>query len=233
MLTPKASRTAIATCPICQQVHEYTPGTVRGRKCAPCFRKESADRLRRYMQAKRPPPHCTDCGVQLPTVEGKGKRRLRCDECHLTHLRHLDAIRYYERRREFIVMGVCQDCGAPFPRVGKGGPVPRCCPDCAGRRGRDRDRAHCRLRYARKMNVRVEYISSLTVHERDNWICGICGTSIDGDLEWPDPASPSVDHVQPLSRGGAHVMDNVQAAHLICNLRKATKYIPEQRSHDA
>ncbi|WP_158070491.1 HNH endonuclease [Streptomyces luteocolor] len=36
--------------------------------------------------------------------------------------------------------------------------------------------------------------------------------------------SPSLDHVIPLSRGGSHRRDNVQLAHLRCNLRKNNRF---------
>lgn len=33
----------------------------------------------------------------------------------------------------------------------------------------------------------------------------------------------SVDHIVPLARGGSHSADNVQSAHLLCNLRKGAR----------
>jgi 5-methylcytosine-specific restriction endonuclease McrA len=35
--------------------------------------------------------------------------------------------------------------------------------------------------------------------------------------------SASVDHIIPLVLGGEHSMANVQAAHLVCNLRKGDR----------
>lgn len=35
------------------------------------------------------------------------------------------------------------------------------------------------------------------------------------------------DHVIPVSRGGAHSMDNIKSAHAVCNLRKHDKLIAE------
>ncbi len=46
---------------------------------------------------------------------------------------------------------------------------------------------------------------------------------IDRLLKYPDPDSLSLDHVMPLARGGEHAIDNVQAAHLRCNVRKGVK----------
>lgn len=53
--------------------------------------------------------------------------------------------------------------------------------------------------------------------------CSICAEPIDRSLPWPDPESASLDHIRPLSMGGAHDQDNVQWTHLICNLRKGAR----------
>lgn len=55
-----------------------------------------------------------------------------------------------------------------------------------------------------------------------NGECGICGGALDPGLAHPDPMSKSVDHIVPLARGGAHTQQNLQWAHLICNMRKGT-----------
>ena len=58
---------------------------------------------------------------------------------------------------------------------------------------------------------------------RDDWKCGLCSDRIDPDLPHRHPFSASLDHVVPLSKGGAHTYANVQAAHLICNGRKGNR----------
>ena len=57
-------------------------------------------------------------------------------------------------------------------------------------------------------------------------ICAICGKPVDFSLKFPDPMSPTVDHVIPISKGG-HPSDlqNLQLAHLSCNRGKADKVI--------
>lgn len=57
--------------------------------------------------------------------------------------------------------------------------------------------------------------------------CGICRSSIDRSLKWPDPFSPSVDHIIPLVKGGAHSQENLQWACLVCNLSKGAR-LPDQ-----
>lgn len=62
-----------------------------------------------------------------------------------------------------------------------------------------------------------------TLAERDGLQCGICDETVDMDLKFPDPFSPSVDHIIPSSRGGTHDPENLQLAHLWCNWIKNTQ----------
>lgn len=59
--------------------------------------------------------------------------------------------------------------------------------------------------------------------ERDGTLCRLCGEPVDMTLVYPNPFSKSVDHVIPLSRGGAHDPSNCQLAHLRCNIQKGAK----------
>lgn len=57
-------------------------------------------------------------------------------------------------------------------------------------------------------------------------ICGICGKPVDKSLKAPEPLSPCIDHIIPVSKGG-HPSDlaNLQLAHWICNRQKSDKLI--------
>lgn len=39
-------------------------------------------------------------------------------------------------------------------------------------------------------------------------------------IPWPDSGYRSIDHIIPLSRGGAHSYENCQISHLLCNIKK-------------
>lgn len=57
-------------------------------------------------------------------------------------------------------------------------------------------------------------------------ICGICGKPVDKKLKYPDPMSPTVDHIIPIARGGhPSDIDNLQLAHMSCNRWKSDKLI--------
>jgi 5-methylcytosine-specific restriction endonuclease McrA len=83
-----------------------------------------------------------------------------------------------------------------------------------------RERANAQQRRAAKRAVPCEDFTDREIYDRDGWRCGICGEGIDAALRWPEPFSVSLDHIVPLARGGSHTRDNVQAAHLRCNMRK-------------
>ena len=80
-------------------------------------------------------------------------------------------------------------------------------------------------RRAAKKNVKYERIDLKGVFAECGMTCGICKERVDFRLKHPDPKSPSIDHIIPLSKGGTHTYENVQLTHLVCNLRKSDKII--------
>lgn len=64
------------------------------------------------------------------------------------------------------------------------------------------------------------------LRERDNDICQICGGVVD-DKDIKDrhirKKYPTLDHIIPLSKGGAHSWDNIQLAHMSCNAGKCDR----------
>lgn len=89
----------------------------------------------------------------------------------------------------------------------------------------ERRKANSHKRRALKLGTQVEDIRPIDIYERDIWLCGLCVTPVDPDVSYPDPMSASLDHVIPLSKGGAHTYENVQLAHLTCNLSKGAKLV--------
>lgn len=55
-------------------------------------------------------------------------------------------------------------------------------------------------------------------------VCGICGKPVDKSIKYPDPMSPTVDHIIPLAKNGDPTsLDNLQLAHRYCNRMKSDK----------
>jgi len=80
---------------------------------------------------------------------------------------------------------------------------------------------------ARRMRITVEgelkKVQRVAIYERDQWICLLCDKPIDRELRYPDPMRASMDHVVPVSMGGAHSAENLQAAHYLCNVSAGNK----------
>ena len=55
-------------------------------------------------------------------------------------------------------------------------------------------------------------------------ICALCGNPIDFSLPSTNPMSLQVDHILPVSRGGApYDIDNLQLTHARCNHQKSNR----------
>lgn len=53
--------------------------------------------------------------------------------------------------------------------------------------------------------------------------CALCKQPIDYTLHYRDPMAYVVDHIIPIARGGDDNVDNIQAAHRLCNETKGAK----------
>ena len=59
--------------------------------------------------------------------------------------------------------------------------------------------------------------------------CALCGKPVDFSLKFPDPMSPTVDHIVPIAKGGhPSALENLQLAHLSCNRRKGQNFAVRQ-----
>lgn len=122
----------------------------------------------------------------------------------------------------------CVDCGTD---VLSSATAPRC-PPCreaymasAPYKGRYAAmyRDKCRRRRALKRGVPSEQYTTEEIAERDGFVCQLCGEPVVMSTPYPDSWSPSIDHIQPLSRGGDDTKANVQLAHRFCNTSKGNR----------
>lgn len=66
----------------------------------------------------------------------------------------------------------------------------------------------------------VQEVDRKAVYVRDGGICQLCGEPV-------SPGRMTMDHKTPLTRGGAHSLENLQLAHHSCNSRKGTRTMEE------
>jgi len=74
-------------------------------------------------------------------------------------------------------------------------------------------------RRALKAGVECERVDIGRLYHQRRGICEICRESVPFDKF-------TVDHIRPLSKGGAHAAWNIQIAHASCNTRKNAKLPP-------
>ena len=86
-----------------------------------------------------------------------------------------------------------------------------------------------RTKRARRKNAIIEKFPAMEIFERDKWVCQFCGKKVSKKIKWPDPLSPSLDHIIPISKGGSHERKNTQLAHLGCNMHASTGGIKQMR----
>lgn len=90
---------------------------------------------------------------------------------------------------------------------------------------RDKVSSYQQKRRAIQREAYIEHVDHMTVYERDNWICHICGEGIDPQASGEDVMKASLDHVIPLAGGGEHSYANCKAAHLSCNASKGARIL--------
>lgn len=116
----------------------------------------------------------------------------------------------------------CDDCGRLVVSdkkvtVGHHG---RYCNFCSLRRRRER----YRIKTAKRQKVLNPIrISADVLIERDGNVCHLCNLEIDLSLARNSRFGATIDHVVPVSKGGADTLDNMKLAHWICNIKKGNK----------
>lgn len=117
---------------------------------------------------------------------------------------------------------VCRTCATPFQHLGT---AKQHCSEMCERISLRKSQRICKARRkARIKGVAHERIDPIAVCDRDGWKCYICGRHTPMALRGTtDPRAPEVDHVHPISKGGAHLMTNVKCACRECNQLKSDR----------
>lgn len=76
---------------------------------------------------------------------------------------------------------------------------------------------HARRRRARLRAALTVRFRSIDIYERAGWRCQRCGCRCPRTYDAHDPKSPTLDHIIPLAKGGAHTPENCQLLCMRCN----------------
>jgi len=87
--------------------------------------------------------------------------------------------------------------------------------------GKNANRKSLHKRRALKINTTIKDFNPNEVFKRDNYRCQLCGKKTRPDYKNRyHPLYPNLDHIVPLSLGGAHTKENTQCLCRQCNTQK-------------
>lgn len=119
----------------------------------------------------------------------------------------------------------CAVCGTAF--VAHRSDRRYCSAECrrkaysAARRADGRAADYTARRRALEKGAKVSRGRRLAILERDAWVCQLCSHPARREAVYPDWDFAVIDHIVPLTSGGAHEAENWQAAHAFCNSLKS------------
>lgn len=172
---------------------------------------------------------CLHCGAEFYR---RGQGRYCSDACRKARARADHHRRTGSAVKHAPQVVACVECGEAFTYSRYSKPTIVCSRKCARRRFirlhpdeyaamRAKDRAIRRAR--EEAALTSEMVIPWRVFVRDRWLCWLCGGKVQRGRRHPHPASPTLDHVVPLSLGGDHSYSNVRLAHFICNSRRGNR----------
>ena len=164
--------------------------------------------------------YCRDCRREglAPRVHGAAgyRRGCRCEDCRLGQR---------EKMRSYVAAVLERDGITPTQKI-RGGCPPKSCPDC-GKKIRARKASitcgECGARRRRmQYNRYIPTDRRQAVHERDGWLCWICGELTEPASDSNSARYPTLDHVEPqsLTLIPDHSERNLRTAHRGCNARR-------------
>lgn len=231
-------READPTCVVCKAAFPYDRDHSQKRHCSSeCVAVDRTTKalLRRLTRPPRPPTppkpksprpifartrRCAECSR---TFWSNRNSKYCTDDCaHAAKVAYDLNYNRTQRPRNnssAVHYGHCIDCGLLFTSKHARKYCSRVC----------RKSAHRRMRAYRKRGaVKQDPYSRHDIYERDDWRCGICHKKTRRDKQVPHPQAPTLDHIIPLSVGGADAPVNLQTACFMCNSLKGASAVGSQ-----
>ena len=187
-----------------------------------CSRTCSADSKRVYASEKeslaaynaryleRHGDDCAACGSKFLSKAGK----LHCAEC----IRVIASSKVAAAREARCKPRECRGCGVLF--VPSRGNQRFHSSECTIATNKRINRA----RYRNAKRIGGYGLDPFKVFERDGWKCHLCGVKTMKSKRGTDhPKAPELDHILPISKGGAHTYANTACSCRACNRTKRDK----------
>lgn len=233
-----------------QTIEQIRAASPNWRYCASCFKhyygRISGSNAKAGIDRKFCSMACRVAMREKVRLEVEGLRRIAERPAKIERMRRLNELRVIRDRRDaeradqkaamiaHKSSRPCCVCGGPVGYT-LGGKRKYCSRACSRSvvteaKRETRRKMKARRRAAKKGAGHVESVSPRKVFELAGWRCQICG------IKTPEkyrgtyrPDAPELDHIVPLSKGGAHAYSNVQCACRACNGWKSDKVVVGQR----
>ena len=121
--------------------------------------------------------------------------------------------------------GCCPECGTIFNPLNGTGRRIYCSVSCGKAAGKYHHHILRRLRGEKLMSK----VTRNEIMQRDGFRCQLCGGKVNTKGSWLHYRAPEIDHIVPLSQGGAHNLANLQLTHRICNQMKGIAVVGQLR----
>ena len=226
------------TCTLCGNA--FTLKKDSGSKGLVCSRECYFKHLSLRTQHKERAKAAKRLEIELDREQRALARTRPCDACGNPFVAHTALSRFCSRDcrkgsrfRRKRVERACVECGTVF--MAGFSTITRCPlhQKRSTRRQYRRKHGHSGKIRNRAIRFGVQYVKGISrtkLFERDGWRCVLCGCSTPKRLIGKNhPRSPTIDHIVPMSMGGAHTWDNIQLACRDCNTRKSTRTVGQLR----
>lgn len=185
--------------------------------CYECVPKiQSAEPRKAYTARNPQPAKCAGCMGAIPAP--KVRQKYCSAQCRNDSLNALQQ----QRKRMAYPPRKCQECGVAFSSLT--GRSHFCSADCKTKNSYRVRPGSTHRRRAKKHGCDYSEVNKVKVFERDGWKCRLCGAATPKKLKGTrNDRAPELDHIVPLSLGGAHSYDNTQCACKRCNMTKSNR----------
>jgi endogenous inhibitor of DNA gyrase (YacG/DUF329 family) len=161
-----------------------------------------------------------DCSICAKSFAPTSIRQRLCSkECREIDARRSARLKAVANDNTDRGQRACEECGVTFAPV-YGSKLRTFCSKKCGKR-----HAHRSAKIKRKAverGVNAESVDPIKVFVRYKWKCYICGANTPRHLRGSnDNRSPELDHIIPVSKGGAHTYANTALACRKCNAEKS------------
>jgi len=205
---PKPTECDVCGTPI-QYAGKGNPRRACSQKCRD-IKHDAAKKARRAIKIKA----CIQCGKDFAPNSSK---RICSNQCR--EQRKLERYEQEKLNRPAFLYRECGWCGQQIKVAYSAGPN-KYHDDCKIQARRSRDR----IKTVKRQGYRSNYlVTHEEIAKRDNYTCQICNEPVDMSLPRTSRFGATLDHIEPLSKGGSDTLENLQLAHWVCNNRKSDK----------